>query len=57
MRMIGEHIVSSEVRNDPVLSVEKEKEGQFDMVREEAFIAQQMVAMNQAMGIAPQPEQ
>lgn len=51
MRMVGEHIVSSAVRSDPILAVEKEKEGKFDMQAEEAAIAAQMSAINQAMGV------
>jgi hypothetical protein len=51
MRMVGEHIVSSAVRTDPVLAIEKEKEGKFDMAAEEAAIAAQMQAINQAMGV------
>jgi hypothetical protein len=55
MKMVGEYIAQSATRVDPVLSVEKEKEGRFDMAAEEAAIAQQMAALNQAMGVQPQP--
>ena len=44
--MVGEQIVASSVRNDPILAVEKEKEGKFDMQAEEAAIAAQMSAIN-----------
>lgn len=54
MRMIGEQLTSSQVRTDPILAIEKEKEGKFDMATEEANIAQQVNAMNQAMGVQPQ---
>jgi hypothetical protein len=51
MRMVGEHIMSSDARTDPILAIEKEKEGKFDMEAEEAAIAAQMQAINQAMGV------
>jgi len=35
--------------------LQKEKEGKFDMAAEEAAIAQQMAALNQAMGVPSQP--
>jgi len=38
--MIGNQITTSGVRTDPVLSLQKEKEGKFDMASEEAAIAQ-----------------
>lgn len=38
-RLVAEFISSSDVRTDSVLSVEKAKEGVFDMAREEAMIA------------------
>jgi hypothetical protein len=46
MRMVGEHIMSSDARTDPILAIEKEKEGKFDMEAEEAAIAAQMQAIN-----------
>ena len=55
--MIGKNIVASTVRTDPILSLQKEKEGRFDMAAEEAAIAQQMAALNQAMGVPNQPPQ
>jgi hypothetical protein len=55
IQLIGEQITTSTVRTDPILSLQKEKEGKFDMAAEEAAIAQQMAALNQAMGVPSQP--
>ena len=44
--MIGENLTKSTVRMDPLLADQKEKEGKFDMVAEEAAIAQQMEQMH-----------
>jgi hypothetical protein len=40
MRMVGEFISASNTRTDEILALEKEKEGVFDMARDEAAIAQ-----------------
>ena len=40
MRMVAEHVSSCDIRTDEILSVEKAKEGVFDMAKEEAAIAQ-----------------
>lgn len=57
MRIVGEAVASSNIRTDAILSIEKEKEGKFDMAAEEAAIAQQMAQMHQAMGVPPQNPQ
>jgi hypothetical protein len=39
MDLIGQQITTSAVRTDPILCLQKEKEGKFDMAAEEAAIA------------------